>query len=337
MIYVGVPESMNVMYLCDNNYSYIAGISILSLMDNNKDADDITIYLVEDGIENDNKQKLREMVDKYHRHIVFLPKPNLKSLLGVNIELHWWIENVFSRVFLEEVFKDYPSLKRIIYIDCDTLVLGSLSDLWEMDMGDNVCAGVCEAMGNLHKRAIGLKNEDYYFNAGMFLVDLDKWREKKIDDEASKFVQRHKGKLEYADESVLNGILASSMLKLHPKYNITSLTVYFTEKELRRYRKSFHTHTEEERQEALKDARIVHFTSTYMDNRPWIENCNHPYKNKWEYYKSESPWCEKEPSADNRSRKKKIARNIAMKMPRFVRIETTGFVHAYIKPLKYIF
>ena len=327
---------MNIMYLCDNNYAFIAGISILSLLDNNKDADIINFFLIEDGIDGENKDKLKKIVDDYHRNIVFIPKPNLKPLLGDKIELHWWIENVFSRVFLEEVFKDYPDMERLLYIDCDTVVLGKLTDLWDMDLGDNICAGVYEAMGNLHKKAIGLKPSDAYYNAGMFLIDLIKWRDYNVDRLSSEFVQSHEGKLEYADESVLNGVLSSKIMRVNPKYNVTSLTVYFSEKELKRYRKSYYTHTEKERKEALEDPRIVHFTSTFLDNRPWVENCNHPFREKWEFYKKMSPWNDMALAKDNRSKKKIIAKNIAMKMPKSLRIETTGFIHAYIKPLKYI-
>ncbi len=324
------------MYLCDNNYAYIAGISIISLLDNNKDAAEISIYIVEDGVDEENKLKLREIVDKYQRHITFIHKPSLKPLLGEKIELHWWIENVFSRVFLQEVFKDYPELERIIYIDCDTLVLGRISDLWSIELEDYIAAGVCEAMGDYHKKAIGLKPEANYFNAGMFLINLSKWRSCNIDKKASDFVQAHDGKLEYADESVINGVLSSEIMRLNPKYNVTSLTIYFNEKELKRYRKSFFTHSEEERKEALNDPRIIHFTSTYVDNRPWVEGCHHPFKDKWDYYKSKSPWSIYSLSKDKRSKMKKIARCLAMMIPKKLRIEVTGFIHAYIKPLKYI-
>lgn len=328
---------MNIMYLCDNNYAYIAGISMLSLMDNNKNTDEIMFFLVEDGVDDDNKRKLKEIVNKYNRQIIFIPKPNLKPFLGEKIQLHWWIENVYSRVFLQEVFKDYPDVVRLIYIDCDTLILGNIEDLWNIELGNYIGAGVCEAMGSLHKKGIGLTKIDNYFNAGMFLIDLDKWRTNEIDKEASTFVKSHNGKLEYADESVLNGVLSTKIMRVSPKYNITSLTVYFNEKELKRYRKSYYTHSEAERKEALSDPRIVHFTSTFLDNRPWVEECKHPFKDKWDYYKMESPWKNQEPSKDNRSKKKKAVRIIVMKLPKSLRIEITGFIHAYIKPLPYIF
>ena len=155
---------MNVMYLCNDSYAMIAGISICSLLDNNSDVDEINIFLVADDITENNREKLREIADRYNRTLFFLPKPNVKELLGCDLDVHWWIDNVFSRVLLQEVLKEYRYVHRIIYIDCDTLIVGSIKDLWELDIQEGIGAGVCEAMGNWHKKAIGLAKTDNYFN-----------------------------------------------------------------------------------------------------------------------------------------------------------------------------
>lgn len=327
---------MNVMYLCGDSYAMVLGISILSLLESNRDAESIQIFVVADDISDGNLDKIRKTVEAYNRKMVALKKPDIKGLLGCRVEMHWWVENVFSRVFLGEVFKSYTDVHRVIYIDCDTLVVGSLKDLWDMDLGSYIGAGVCEAMGDAHKKAIGLPKEDNYFNAGMFLIDLDKWKNAGIDAKASDFVNRQKGKLEYADESVLNGVLSRNLKRISPKYNLTSLSVYFTSDELKTYRKSYINYSEGEREEALADARVIHFTSTFLDVRPWVEGCHHPYTEKWLEYKKRSYWAEEPLLADARPAKKRLARNLALAMPRKIRLEITGMIHAYIKPMKYV-
>lgn len=324
------------MYLCNDSYAMIAGVSIYSLLDHNLDIDEINIFLVVEDVKSDSCKKLQDIVDLYHRKIFFVSKPDMRELLGHNVEMHWWIENVFSRIFLGEVLKDYKFVHRLIYIDCDTLVVGSIKDLWELDLQGSIGAGVCEAMGNLHKKAIGLSKNDNYFNAGMFLIDIDRWRLENKDEQAKEFIKRVKGKLEYADESVLNGILAREMLRLSPKYNLTSLSFYFTNKELLKYRKSYINYTEEELTEALNDARIVHFTSTYLDVRPWVEGCRHPYTQKWRDYKEKTPWKSRALGKDSRNVAKRIVRKVVMIIPSKLRLGVTGFIHAYVKPLKYV-
>ena len=327
---------MNIMYLCDDNYAMIMGISLLSLLDNNKDIETINIFLVTDNVSDFNIKKIDRCVKLYNRNLFIIEKPNIKELLGCDVTMHWWIENVFSRVFLGEVFKEYQEIKKLIYIDCDTLIVGSLRDLWNLDLENQIGAGVCEAMGTFQKSAIGMSERENYFNAGMFLIDLAKWRENDIDIKASDFVKRRRGKLEYADESVLNGVLSSNLKRISPKYNLTSLSVYFTINELKIYRKSYFNYSENERQEALDDARIIHFTSTYLDVRPWMEGCQHPYTDKWLEYKKMSFWAEEPLMQDNRSIKKKLAGKIVLMLPGYLRLHMTGVIHTYIKPFKYV-
>lgn len=327
---------MNVMYQCDDKFAYIAGISILSLLENNRDVDDIHIYLVGDAISDVNKQKLFQTVNEYNREITILEKPCFDKIISFKLEAYGWIENVFSRVFLGEVFKSYPEVEKLIYIDSDTLVVGSLKDLWELNLEDRLAAGALEAMGNFHKYIIGLKASAPYYNSGVFLVNLDKWKEEGYDQKSNEFIAKSKGRLEYVDESVLNGIGSGKMEIISPKYNLTSLSIYFDIKEVTKYRKPKFHYTEEERQEALKDARIVHFTSTFMDVRPWVEGSRHPYAKVWKEYKSKSMWSDTPMQKDNRSKKKILSRKLAMMLPHDMRLACTGFIHAYIKPLKYI-
>lgn len=327
---------MNIMYQFDNNFAYIAGTSILSLLENNKDVDEINFYIITDSVSTENRNKIREIIDSYGRILIFIEKPNMIELLGREVRLYGWIDNIFSKILLGEVFKNYSDIQRMIYIDSDTLILGSLKELWELKLGGHVGAAVCEAMGNLHKKAIGLSKTDSYFNSGVLLVDIEKWRRENLDKAVKKFIEWKKGKLEYPEECVLNGILSEDLIKLSPKYNITSLSIYFTSAELKRYRKSFINYSETERREALNDARIIHFTSTYVDNRPWMEACQHPYANRWIAYKAGTPWKDEPLRKEQRKRMNKIVRQVALKIPRVLRIELTGFIHAYIKPLRFL-
>lgn len=327
---------MNVMYLCDDAYVHIAAVSLISLLENNKEADDIHIFIVGEEISEDNKKRLYKTVDLYGRDLIILEKPDIKKLAGCKVEKHWWIQNVFSRIFLGDVFKNYPNMKKLLYIDCDTLIVGNISDLWETDLGDYVAAGVLEAMGSFHKKAIGLRRQDPYFNAGMFLVDVSKWRNENYDKKAADFIQKVNGKMEYADESVLNAIAATNMKVVSPKYNLTSLSFYFSPEEVLTYRKPHFHYSEGEMKEALEDARIIHFTSSFMDVRPWVKGSIHPYARQWEQLKNNSMWSDLPIGKDNRSVKKRMAAKLVMLLPVKVRLSVTGFLHAYIKPLKYV-
>ena len=62
---------LNVLYSCNENYVKQAGISIISLCENNKLFEDIHIFFVEDKITEASKQQLMQIVEKYNRKITF--------------------------------------------------------------------------------------------------------------------------------------------------------------------------------------------------------------------------------------------------------------------------
>ena len=61
-----------VVYSSDNNYVQHTGVSILSLLDNNRHFKDISIYVIDNEISKDNKEKLVEICRSYKRKIIFI-------------------------------------------------------------------------------------------------------------------------------------------------------------------------------------------------------------------------------------------------------------------------
>ena len=63
---------MNILYQCDDNYAPYAGISIISLLLNNIDVDNINIYILSNGISKLNRDKIIKTCKKYNRSCIFL-------------------------------------------------------------------------------------------------------------------------------------------------------------------------------------------------------------------------------------------------------------------------
>ena len=79
----------------------------------------------------------------------------------------------YSRLYLADL---YPSsVKKVLYLDCDTIVLSSIEEIWNINLGDNIIAALNDAFSSLYRRNIGLRKTDIMFNSGVMLIDLDKW------------------------------------------------------------------------------------------------------------------------------------------------------------------
>lgn len=94
---------LNCAYSFMDNYAQHAGLSILSLFDNNIEADEINVYILDNNICEDNKTRLNSIAKQYNRNIIFIDLAQLTSKM--NVETH------FVGVHMESCF--LPRLKRL--------------------------------------------------------------------------------------------------------------------------------------------------------------------------------------------------------------------------------
>ena len=111
---------MNFVYSSSDSYSEIAGISITSLLENNRDADDVTIYVIDNGISEQNRQNLETIVERYGRTLIFLDKLNIEEISGTKINVGRWHISTFFRLFLATLLPD--TVDRVMYVDCDMII-----------------------------------------------------------------------------------------------------------------------------------------------------------------------------------------------------------------------
>lgn len=328
---------MDIMYASDDNYAEIMGVSILSLLQSNTDVEDMRIFIIEDAISEDNKTRLGGMIRKHGREVVFIPKPDIRKYLGVELKTLRWSDSAFSRLFLKELFAPYPDVHKILYLDCDMLIVADLQGLWNTDISSCLGAACLECMSNLHKRIIGAKKKDNYINTGMMLVNVDRWIKEDIQQKTSDFLKKYKGKTEYVDQGVINGTVSNRFLLVNPRYNLTSLAYDFTYKEMQIYRKPQFGYSEVEWNNALSNPAGIHFTTSFLSVRPWYEGSRHPYAARWKQIHDQTPWSSfpyrQMKNRTGRDRKERIFRAL----PRGLAVHIAGILHAYVKPMVYLF
>lgn len=329
---------MNVLYISDDRYALLLGISLTSLYDNNKECDRLDVYIVDDGIGKENRQKLLRTADKYNRRLYFIAKPDMPDLIGCTPDTLKWCDNVFCRLFSPTLFAKYPEIKKILYLDCDTVVADDLRELWSMDLKDHVCAAGLECMGNLHKKIIGMSKNDMYVNSGVMLIDIKKWKERRIENKCRQFLKRYKKRLEYVDESIINGVLKGNMAIFHPRFNLTTIKCVFSLKELKCYRKSTVMYEKEEYEEARCKPGIIHYTANFLIRRPFVSGHkdSHPCEEIFLKYKEMSEWEDSRLLEEKTGKIKKLLRKMTAGRLRHIVIWGCGIVYCYGKPLRYM-
>jgi lipopolysaccharide biosynthesis glycosyltransferase len=278
---------LNVVYSTDDNYAQHVGVSLTSLFETNKNEfEDFCIYIIENNLSKDNKEKLYQVCKNYRADSVFINFNQIADKLRLNIGNSISI-SAYARLFLSNNIDQ--SIEKIIYLDCDSVINGSLKELWDINMDAYYVAGVADTVAKETKLKVGMDSNDIYLNSGMLVINLKKWRNDQIEERFIDFINSKQGNVFHHDQGIINAVLHKKAFKLHPRYN--AMTPFFTMKlkDIMTYYKLKDYYNQNEIKEAVKEPIFVHFTPAFV-NRPWVKGCNHPLTQLYKNYLELTPW-----------------------------------------------
>jgi len=258
---------MNIVYSTDNNYAPYCGISIISLLENNKE-ENINIYIIAYNISLESKISFQKIAEKYNVNIktIDIGDEIIRQCPVPNSDGYFTQAN-FIRLFLTTIL---PELDKVIYLDCDIIVKQDLSKLWNTDI-TNYSLGAVIDIAAEHKRFEG------YINSGVLLINLDYWRKNNIQQKFIEYIENG-GVCDFVDQDVINYELKGTILYLSMKYNVQT-PFYF--------RKSRYPDYQKEINKAIIDTAIIHYTYAV---KPWNKESLHPKTNTFLHYMRMSEW-----------------------------------------------
>lgn len=140
-----------------------------------------------------------------------------KSMAALPITRAHLTRSTYARLFIPNLL---PEEDRVIYMDCDMLVTGSLAEAWTCDLDGYALAAVrCPAPTAAFARAIDLPVEQY-FNAGFLVLSLATWRGEGFADACLQSVAAPDCPYLSQDESALNDHARNRVRYLPAGYNL---------------------------------------------------------------------------------------------------------------------
>ncbi len=190
---------------------------------------DLVFHLLNLGLTAEHRKDLDAITEEYGAQLVYHPLEN-SDLLGERIavlpkvkvrRLH---NIVYARLFIQHVVP--ASAKRVIYLDCDVAVRTPIEQLVEMDMAGKTIAAVQQperfkqAGGRDLRANKGLSMTKPYFNAGVLLIDLERYRKVDIVDRLTELLTPAQIERVYYDQDILNIVFADEILELEARWNL---------------------------------------------------------------------------------------------------------------------
>lgn len=320
-----------IVYASDDDFTPILGTSLVSLFENNQNVN-LNISIFSSKISETNKKKIESIFCKYKRKLPRWITPiDLEKNLNLKLGISRGSLAVYSRLFLERFFDSQT--KRLLYIDSDTIITSSLEPLLKQDLNGKIIGAAKDAFSKYYRQNIGIKPNDAMINAGIILIDLEKWRHFNVEQKCLKYIQEKNGKVQLDDQGVLNHVLNNEIYFLDPKYNLISLYYEYKYIDMVKYRKPVNFYTEEQINNAKEKPVIIHYTSAFNTVRPWYRNSTHPMTNLWLKYYKKSPWKDVFLKNDNKKGIKKILFKVYDVIPKCIALRIASIFQIYIRPL----
>ena len=196
-----------VFFSTDDNYIPYLDVAIASLAENASPKYRYRIIILNTGLESENIAKV-----KRHEHSDFVIdfiniSESVREIKARFKNVYHFSIVTYYRLFIASLFPQYD---KIVYLDCDLVTLGDISELYNVDLGDNILGAVPDQyVGNTNEfrlyaeKAIGV-NPDTYFNAGVLLINLKQFRKNNIENKFIKFITEYDFDLLDPDQAYLN-------------------------------------------------------------------------------------------------------------------------------------
>lgn len=186
----------------------------------------------------------------------------------------------------------FPDIKKLLYLDADIIVRHDLSQLYGTDIEGYYFAGVLDPVlsyGNnakrIRRKIVKTRDLGQYINAGVVLLNLEKIREDRIEDEFLKFMESEKQSINkigffMSPQDIINHVCYGKILLLPVTFNLMINRINNSQS----YEESAYAKlTTKKYWEDAKDPTIVHFAAL---PKPWGNDQNRQtvYHEEWKMW-----------------------------------------------------
>jgi lipopolysaccharide biosynthesis glycosyltransferase len=226
------------------------------------------VFVLHDGYDSDLMTKVALGADEN----ISIEWISVESASFDDVELSdLYPRSTLFRLLLGSLLPD--DVQRLIYLDSDTAVRAPLDELWDVELGDHVLAAVRDPVipwagmpGLLDWRTLGVRPDSPYFNAGVLVIPIERWRQQDLFARTMALMTSHLFK--DADQGALNVVVDGAWLALDPRWNLQAGHIVPDES------MAFVVESPGMLEKARSDPAVVHFNSGFR-RRPWEDRAAH--------------------------------------------------------------
>jgi lipopolysaccharide biosynthesis glycosyltransferase len=270
---------INVVLAIDDTYSPHAAVTILSAIRASVNSCQLKFFILEGGnLSQLSKDRLSAVAHENGSNVEFITIDGA-ALTWLPLNRDHISIATYYRLIMHKALSD--DIKKIIYIDADTIVVDSLVKLWSIDIRGKPIGACPDEGGVLQSRRLRLPVTHTYCNAGVIVFDLEHLRKIDMFERVLVTFRKYADFITLQDQDILNIVFCNNTFVLPLRWNVNSRIFMPNELEP--------AYTMSQALEAARSPGIIHFTDR---RKPWTKNCKHPLRNLYWEYRNDTPWRE---------------------------------------------
>jgi lipopolysaccharide biosynthesis glycosyltransferase len=256
-------KEIHVVGAIDNMYAQHLGVTFASMLMNLSPGTTAHLYVLSAGLNEENKSKLEKTVNRFAGACI-----QFITVDGSIYEEFIVSGQITRATYLRLAIPDAlpPNIQKVIYLDSDVVVTGNIVEMWNTDLRGHAIAAVVDPYCAYRCKDLQIP-EKVYFNNGIMVMNLTKWREESISKKIMEYTTRNTKSMVFPSQDPMNAMLYNDWLELSPTWN-------------------GHTSIMKEWTDSNPPA-IIHYTDI---SKPWHLDNFHPYKKEYYKYKRMTEW-----------------------------------------------
>ena len=291
----------------DNNFVLPLAVTVRSVLASLDAKRRVRLHVIDGGISSENWTRLdRSWRDE--RLTVHRLTPDLTALGHLKITGHV-NALTYARLLIPELLP--RDCDKAIYLDSDVVVLHDLGELWDLDVSGfhllaaqdmtapfmnsetalanfDRCGPYLSAVRALAEHDVyGIHPRNPYFNCGVLVLNLRRWREDGSAKAVLEFLGAHKDAVRYWDQDGINAVLHGHWAMLDPRWNqIPHIYRYPSAEDSPFAPEVFNR--------IISDPWIVHYATR---SKPWHYDSFHPARDLFFTFADQTDWAGWRPTA----------------------------------------
>lgn len=214
-----MDDIISIVLACDKNYAPHVVVVASSILAHTQSK--VWFHILGDSIDEITLNRMRASIERKNVDVSFY---DIDSSETCNV---YTSDHISKAAYLRLMIGDIlPSnINKVIYLDVDLVVCKDIKELWEVDMHDHVLAavpdyGILSSRKSLveKQKSFGWKRDNGYFNSGVLVINLDKWREQGYGTNVLNISQTYN--FRHHDQDALNLVVDGNWEQLDLSWNV---------------------------------------------------------------------------------------------------------------------